>query len=111
MIAMKSLNGADRSVASAIPFIISRDYRTLAAIKTTSWEDLGLEQPVLTMEEKSEVTGLSVEEYKAIAEAANKAKLEEEEAKRKEEAGEEDVVEEPPQIIEAPIEVKPTAMP
>ena len=77
MIAMKSLNGADRSVASAIPFIISRDYRTLAAIKTTSWEDLGLEQPVLTMEEKSEVTGLSVDEYKAIAEAANKAKLEE----------------------------------
>ena len=63
------------------------------------------------MEEKSEVTGLSVDEYKAIAEAANKAKLEEEEAKRKAEAGEEDVVEEPPNKEEVPKEVKPPTMP
>ena len=63
------------------------------------------------MEEKSEVTGLSVDEYKAIAEAANKAKLEEEEAKRKAEAGEEDVVEEPPKKEEVPKEVKPPTMP
>ena len=74
-VAMKSLSGADRSVLNAISYILSRDYRALAAIKASSWETLGLEQPVLTIEEKSEITGISVDEYKAIAEAANKAKL------------------------------------
>ena len=48
------------------------------------------------MEQKSEITGLSVDEYKAIAEAANKAKQEEEEAKRRAEAGEDQVVAEEP---------------
>ena len=51
---------------------------------------------MLTIEQKSEVTGLSVDEYKAIIEAANKAKQEEEEAKRKTEAGEDEAVAEMP---------------
>lgn len=45
LIADKSLTGADKALANATHLIISRDYRTMAAIKKSSWEALGLEQP------------------------------------------------------------------
>ena len=42
-IAMRSLSGAERSVANATQHIINRDYRTQAVIKSSQWETLGLE--------------------------------------------------------------------
>ena len=51
---------------------MNREYRTLAAIRQSSWEQLGLSKPELTMEEKSEITGLSVDELKKFSSAAMK---------------------------------------
>ena len=63
-----------------------------------------MEKPELTIEEKSEVTGLSVEEYKEMAEAADKAK-QEEEVKSKAEAGV--IAEEPVLENQSSYEVRP----
>ena len=63
-----------------------------------------MEKPELTIEEKSEVTGLSVEEYKEMAEAADKAK-QEEEVKSKAEAGV--IAEEPVLENQSSSEVRP----
>ena len=51
---------------------MNREYRTLAVIRQSSWEQLGLSRPELTMEEKSEITGLSVDELNKFSSAAKK---------------------------------------
>jgi len=50
-----------------VQLISNRDYRTIAVIKSSSWEDLGLEEPQLTVEEKAEGIGMPVEDYRKIA--------------------------------------------
>ena len=42
-----------KSLADSIEFIKGRDYRALSVIKSTSWEKLDLEVPVLTLEEQA----------------------------------------------------------
>ena len=59
-----------------------------------TWEQLGLDEPQYTLEDKSEITGISVEEYQKIAEAAmtdeeRRLKAIEDERKAKEQAEEE----------------------
>lgn len=73
-IAQESLPVIDRSLDRARPYIVNRDYRTVAVIRDSDWEQLGLKEPEISIEEKSAVTGISVEEYKRIAEKAMKAK-------------------------------------
>ena len=64
------------SLAKSIELLVNRDYRALAVIKNSTWEELGLEEPELTLDEKAEITGLTVEEYKKIAGAATEARQE-----------------------------------
>ena len=80
-IAQESLPVIDRSLDRARPYIVNRDYRTVAVIRDSDWEQLGLKEPEISIEEKSAVTGISVEEYKRIAEKAMKAKQDAEEKK------------------------------
>ena len=65
-IAASCLTGADRSLANAVDLICNRDYRTLAVIKKSSWDELRLVEPQLSVEEKAEATGISLEEYRKI---------------------------------------------
>ena len=62
------------SMADSIEYIVNRDYRVRAVISSTSWEQLGISEPDLNLEEKSSITGISVEEYEKIAEKEAKAK-------------------------------------
>ena len=95
----EALTGADRQIKNAIQHILNRDYRTISAIMKCTWEQLGLDEPQYTLEDKSEITGISVEEYKQIAEAAmtdeeRRLKAIEDERKAKELAEEEKKAEE-----------------
>ena len=90
----ESLTGADRQIKNAIQHILNRDYRIVSAIMRCTWEQLGLDEPQYTLEEKSEITGISVEEYKEIALAnmtdeERRLKAIEDEKKAKEQAEEE----------------------
>ena len=79
-IAASCLTGADRSLANAISLVCNRDYRTLAVIKKRSWQELGLDEPQLTVEERAEGTGIPLEEYRKIE--ALEAKLNQPEEKK-----------------------------
>lgn len=70
----RSLKGSSRSLANAIPLIVNREYRTLAAIRKSSWEQLGLTKPEITSEEKCQITGLTLDDFKKIAQYAMKKK-------------------------------------
>ena len=90
----EALIGADRQIKNAIQHILNRDYRIISAIMKCTWEQLGLDEPQYTLEDKSEITGISVEEYQKIAEAAmtdeeRRLKAIEDERKAKEQAEEE----------------------
>ena len=66
----EALTGADRQIKNAIQHILNRDYRIISAIMKCTWEQLGLDEPQYTIEDKSEITGISVEELQQIEEAA-----------------------------------------
>ena len=44
----------------------------MTAIYSTSWKDLGLEQPNLSLEEFQRIMGISIDEIKEIASAREK---------------------------------------
>ena len=63
-IASASLQGSEKSLLRAKQAILNRHYRTIGSIRKSSWEELGIQMPELTIEEKCEITGLSLEEYR-----------------------------------------------
>ena len=49
------------SLSESIELIKSRNYRTDAVIENSSWEDLGIDEPVFGKDEKAFITGVTEE--------------------------------------------------
>ena len=65
---LKNLN----SLENAVNMITSKKLQAVTAIYNTSWEELGLKQPVLSLEERQKIMGITIEEMQEIAKASMK---------------------------------------
>lgn len=57
-------NMLGQSVPITIERIVQRKYDAIDAINCLSWQDVGLEPPVLTDEETAKITKIEIEEWK-----------------------------------------------
>jgi hypothetical protein len=60
------------SLENAIAYITGRKLQAVTAIYNSSWEDLGLEKPKFSLEERCEIMGTSVEEMEEVKKASEK---------------------------------------
>ena len=50
------------SLSNAVPAICTRRFKVVTSIQESSWADLGLEEPELSLEEKAEIAEISMSE-------------------------------------------------
>lgn len=63
----QSATGKGCSLQDAMTAIIEMNYKVVHAIKSSSWEDLGLQQPMLTLQERCKILELTPKEMKKLA--------------------------------------------